>query len=190
MVSNVTTNLGYTASPTNGIVTSSDGTDATIPLATGTNAGLLSPAGFTNLGNQSGTNTGNNAANSTYANDYRAANFIAGTDYEVPLTFGTGLTRTANNVVNDITQYTDALARLSLSSSATGLTYTNTTGVFSLTSGHTFLTTAEQTLWNNTADSIPVHRADILANYKKQATLVESITGLNDTVFALSLIHI
>jgi hypothetical protein len=34
------TNLGYTASPTNGIVTSDTGTDATIPLATGTNAGL------------------------------------------------------------------------------------------------------------------------------------------------------
>jgi hypothetical protein len=38
-----TTDLGYTASPTNGTVTSSTGTDATIPLADGTNAGLLSP---------------------------------------------------------------------------------------------------------------------------------------------------
>jgi hypothetical protein len=52
------TDLGYTASPTNGIVTNSTGTDATIPLATGTNAGLLAPADFTKLGNQSGTNTG------------------------------------------------------------------------------------------------------------------------------------
>ena len=43
-VSNVTTNLGYTASSTNGIVTSSDGTNATIPTATTTNAGLLTPA--------------------------------------------------------------------------------------------------------------------------------------------------
>jgi hypothetical protein len=43
------TNLGYTASPTNGIVTSSTGTDATLPLATGTNAGLLKPAKFTLL---------------------------------------------------------------------------------------------------------------------------------------------
>lgn len=34
------TNLGYTASASNGIVTSSTGTDATIPLANGTNAGL------------------------------------------------------------------------------------------------------------------------------------------------------
>lgn len=38
------TNLGYTASPTNGIVTSDTGTDATIPLATTINAGLLSPS--------------------------------------------------------------------------------------------------------------------------------------------------
>lgn len=42
-------NLGYTASPTNGIVTSDSGTDATIPLADGTNAGLESPAQFTKL---------------------------------------------------------------------------------------------------------------------------------------------
>jgi hypothetical protein len=37
------TNLAYTPSPTNGVVTSDTGTDATIPLANGTNAGLLSP---------------------------------------------------------------------------------------------------------------------------------------------------
>jgi len=52
------TNLGYTASPANGIVTSDTGTDATIPLADGTNAGLLKPAKFTVLENTSGTNTG------------------------------------------------------------------------------------------------------------------------------------
>ena len=39
-----TTNLGYTAAPGGGTVTSSTGTDADLPLATGTNAGLLSPA--------------------------------------------------------------------------------------------------------------------------------------------------
>jgi hypothetical protein len=53
------TNLGYTASPTNGIVTSDTGTDATIPLADGTNAGLLKPADFTKLTNTSGVNSGN-----------------------------------------------------------------------------------------------------------------------------------
>jgi hypothetical protein len=39
-------NLSYTPSPTNGVVTNSGGTDATIPLATDTNAGLASPAMF------------------------------------------------------------------------------------------------------------------------------------------------
>lgn len=68
MLSDITggaTNLGYTASPTNGIVTSDTGTDATIPLADGTNAGLLKPAKFTVLENTSGTNTGDNATNTT-----------------------------------------------------------------------------------------------------------------------------
>lgn len=65
-VTNVTTNLGYTAAPTNGTVTSSDGTDATLTLADGTNAGLLAPADFTtvtdaliqDLADISGTSTG------------------------------------------------------------------------------------------------------------------------------------
>lgn len=39
------TNLSYTASSTNGVVASDTGTDATIPLANATNAGLLDPAG-------------------------------------------------------------------------------------------------------------------------------------------------
>ena len=52
------TNLSYTASSTSGIVTSDTGTDATIPLANGTNSGLLSPAFYTILTNTSGTNTG------------------------------------------------------------------------------------------------------------------------------------
>jgi hypothetical protein len=42
-------NLGYTASPTQGIVTSDTGTDATIPAADVTNAGLFLPAEKTKL---------------------------------------------------------------------------------------------------------------------------------------------
>jgi len=52
------TNLGYTPSPTNGTVTSSTGSSATLSLADATNAGLLKPAKFTVLENTSGTNTG------------------------------------------------------------------------------------------------------------------------------------
>jgi hypothetical protein len=45
-----TTNLNYSAAPTNGVVTSDTGTDATIPAGDGTNAGLLVPAQFNKLG--------------------------------------------------------------------------------------------------------------------------------------------
>lgn len=61
------TNLAYTASATNGVVTSDSGTDATITLATGVNAGLLAPADKTKIDATSGTNTGDNAVNSNYS---------------------------------------------------------------------------------------------------------------------------
>jgi hypothetical protein len=43
-------NLSYTASPANGVVASDSGTDATLTVADGTNAGLMAPADFTKLG--------------------------------------------------------------------------------------------------------------------------------------------
>ena len=46
-----TTNLNYEAAPTIGTITSSTGDDATIPLANGTNAGLLSPFEKTKIAN-------------------------------------------------------------------------------------------------------------------------------------------
>ena len=49
------TNLGYTSSATDGTVTSDTGTDATLPLATGSIAGLMAPAQFTKLSNVSVT---------------------------------------------------------------------------------------------------------------------------------------
>lgn len=45
------TNLTYTSSASNGIVVSDTGTDATIPAADGTNAGLMIPAQFDKLAN-------------------------------------------------------------------------------------------------------------------------------------------
>jgi len=43
--------LGYTPSPTNGTVTNTDGTDATIPLVDSTNAGLMKPSDKDKLDN-------------------------------------------------------------------------------------------------------------------------------------------
>ena len=83
-VSNVTTNLGYTASTTNGVVTSSDGTNATLPLVVSNgNAGLMTggdklkldgiAAGAqvnvaTNLGITAGTTAGPIVTSSTGTN--------------------------------------------------------------------------------------------------------------------------
>ena len=41
--------------------------------------------------NKLSVNTGDDAANTNYANDYRAANFVAGTDYQAPLVSGTNI---------------------------------------------------------------------------------------------------
>ena len=57
------TNLAYTAGVSNGVVTSDTGTDATIPLADGTNAGLFSAAQKTKLdGIQAGAQADQNAS--------------------------------------------------------------------------------------------------------------------------------
>ena len=53
-----TTNLNYTPATNFGTVTSSTGNSATIPLANGTNAGLLTADEKTKLTNTSGTNSG------------------------------------------------------------------------------------------------------------------------------------
>lgn len=58
-------NLSYTASGTNGVVNNSNGTGFTIPAVTGTNAGFQLPGDYTRLLNTSGTNTGDNATNTT-----------------------------------------------------------------------------------------------------------------------------
>ena len=70
----VTTNANLT-----GVVTS-------VGNATSIGAGAIlnSMLANTAVTNLSGTNSGDNAANTTYAGDYRAANFVAGTDYLAP----------------------------------------------------------------------------------------------------------
>lgn len=80
-VSNVTTNLGYNTAATTGTVTSSDGTNATIPAATGSLAGLLTGADKSKL---DGIATGAN--NYTHPSD--------GTDL--------GAALTGANVISDV----------------------------------------------------------------------------------------
>lgn len=53
-------------------------------LTSSTNKNFVTDAQLTLLGNTSGTNSGDNAVNTLYSNDYRAANFVAGTHYLAP----------------------------------------------------------------------------------------------------------
>jgi hypothetical protein len=76
-------NLSYTASPTQGVVVSSSGSDATLPAANGTNAGLMVPAQFTKLTNLTITQPVDlDAVESTS----HAAATLAGTTTTNPLT--------------------------------------------------------------------------------------------------------
>lgn len=59
-----------------------------------------------------------------------AANNNTG-DFEVPLTFGTGLNRTGNNIISTITQYTDTMADARVTAGITGKQNTITIGTTS-----------------------------------------------------------
>ncbi len=91
----------------------------------GGSTGLVAATGRASLGLVIGTDV---LAYRTFGS---AANNNIG-DFEVPLTFSTGLTRTGNTITNNITQYTDALARAAISVSGS-LSYNSTTGVISYT---------------------------------------------------------
>ena len=67
LVISASTNLAYTPGAASGVVTSDTGTDATIPLADGTNAGLMPPAMFTasHAAATSGLTAGTNPVNIT-----------------------------------------------------------------------------------------------------------------------------
>lgn len=56
----------------------------TSQITASANKNFVTDAQATVIGNTSNTNSGDNAANTTYANDYRAANFVAGTNYLAP----------------------------------------------------------------------------------------------------------
>lgn len=68
-------------------------------------AGFLSGSDKAKLDATSGTNTGDNAANTNYANDYRVANFVAGTNYLAPAAIGTTVQAyDANSAKTDVAQ--------------------------------------------------------------------------------------
>lgn len=131
------TNLGYTASSTNGIVTSDTGSDATIPLVTGTEAGLLSPTDYTKIGNititqpvnldtlESDTVTNNaKVTNATHTGDASGATVLTLATVNTNIgTFGTGtqvpqFTVNAKGLVTGVTNVTITPAANSITGGA------------------------------------------------------------------------
>lgn len=110
--------------------------------------------------------------------------------YEVPLSFSTGLNRNVNTITCNITQYTDLLARAAISEIVTGLSYDNSTGEFSLTSGYVIPTTTEESNWNTAygwadATDEPTGFVDRVATLSwSDAALEFTITGNHDIYIA------
>jgi len=122
-------NLTYIASPTNGIVTSDTGTDATISLVTGTDAGLLSPTDYTAfLAKQ-------NAITLTTTGSSGAATLI-GSTLNIPIYGGGGGTITGSGTADKITKWSGTTAITDSTITDTGSAITlgvNTTVTGSMT---------------------------------------------------------
>ncbi len=127
------TNLGYTASPTNGIVTSDTGTDAILTLVDGTDAGLVSPSMKSTWDGKQNTITfGTGVLTALGVNTGTNGAFVirGSSDYEVPLTFSTGLTRTSNTITNNLsTGVSGGQTLIGSTSTTSGLTVKATSGV-------------------------------------------------------------
>jgi hypothetical protein len=83
-----------------------------------------------------------------YNTAFQAGAATASKTYTLPLTDGTTGQALVTNGSAVLSWSTTTPSLLSFSSTATGLTYTNTTGVFSLTAGYVIPTTTEETNWN------------------------------------------
>jgi hypothetical protein len=98
-------------------------------------------------------------------------------------TIATALGYTPYNATNP----NNYIALTALSSSATGLTYTNTTGVFSLTSGYVIPTTTEQSNWNtaygwgNHASAGYLTTSSAASTYQPLDADLTAIAGLSGT---------
>lgn len=108
-----TTNLSYTASPTNGIVVSSTGDDATIPLVSAENAGLMGPTQSVKLAGIAASATANSSdsylrdrANHTGTQPASTISDLTEATQDIVgalLVAGTNVTITYDDVANTIT---------------------------------------------------------------------------------------
>ena len=127
-----------------GDITKVDDTNVTLTLGGTPTGSVLNSVSFT-LGWTGTLADGRIASASNWNSAY--SNRIT----SLTTTGNSGASTLISNVLN-IPNYTLAglggISLTSLSSTATGLTYTNTTGVFSLTSGYVIPTTTQETNWN------------------------------------------
>lgn len=157
------------------------------------------------------SNTGDNASNTTYANDYRAANFIAGTNYLAPNGNGsalTGLTKTqvglanvdnvsdANKPVSTATQIALDAKQVNLISGTNIKTVNGNnllgSGNISISGAPTFITLpnnfsststtpAAVTGWSFAVTSGITYRIQVIGAYQTAATTTGGIIGISLT---------
>jgi hypothetical protein len=162
-----------------------------LPNSNGTNGQVLSTDGSGNLSWSSSSSSG---VSSIIAGTGISVDVATGAvtvtnsdpDQTVSLNNGTGISVTGTypnfTIASTITQYTNSDARNSLSSTATGLTYTSGTGVFSLTSGYSIPSTSSQSNWD-TAYTNRITSLTVTSS-SGAATLVSNV--LNIPTYTLS----
>lgn len=127
----------------------------------------------TDVQNLSGTNTGDNAINSNYANDYRVGNFVSGTNYLPPTGNGSQLTGITESQVNNLT--TDLSGKAPLASPAfTGTPTGIGIPVYARVTGSNFTTTG-QSLVNITGMSVALVAS---ATYEFEAVISASTSAV------------
>jgi hypothetical protein len=143
-------NTAYTNRITSLTTTGSSGSATlvanTLNIPTYTLAGLGGQAALNGTGFVKISGTTISYDNSTY---YLASN-PSGFIVLASLSAGTGISynNTTGAISSTITQYTDALARASITDTITGIDYNTTTGVLSTTDGYGIPTTTSQTNWD------------------------------------------
>ena len=96
---------------------------------------------------------------------------------------GTGLLLSGGTLSGTITQYTDAMARASISETITGIDYNNTTGVFSMTAGYSIPTDANQATWTTAYNNMIVSagfdtsNGNLTLTQQDGGTIVQDLDG-------------
>ena len=171
------TNLAYTAGVSNGVVTSDTGTDATIPLADGTNAGLFSAAEKSKLNAIEPLATADQIASEVVSS---ASGNLAATNVQAALVELQGdidsLGSATNNLSKDQTSGTDLDIDIE---NGTGITLDPAT-----TSVAGIMTAADKTKLDGIAASADVNVGTNIAESTTTNTtvIVTSSTGSNATL--------